>query len=150
MVSPFLIPADFKFQQQCRRRCTNKSSAWSLTALGSLWIATTNHVLRVTRDNLRNGQLTETDISEFGVADGLHGTEGVRRNRSVAEDPSGMIWFSLSSGLSVVDPGRLRRSSVPAIIHINADCGRWQSCRTRPKYSYPFRSAAHRVQLCRS
>lgn len=85
----------------------------------SLWIATTNHVLRVTRDNLLRGQLTETDVSEFGFADGLHGSEGVRRNRSVVEDQMGMIWFSLSSGLSVVDPGRLRRSSVPAIVHIN-------------------------------
>jgi ligand-binding sensor domain-containing protein/signal transduction histidine kinase len=87
---------------------------------GSLWIATTNHVLRVTRDNLRNDKLTETDVREFGVADGLHGSEGVRRNRSVTEDRSGMVWFSLSSGLSVVDPGKLRRSSVPAIIHITS------------------------------
>lgn len=87
---------------------------------GWLWIATSNHVLRVTRDKLRNGQITETDVHEFGVADGLHGSEGVRRNRSVTEDLSGMVWFSLSSGLSVVDPARLRRSSVPAIVHINA------------------------------
>ena len=87
---------------------------------GCLWIATTNRVLRVTRDNLRNGQLAETDVREFGVADGLQGSEGVRRNRSVAKDPSGMVWFSLSSGLSVVDPNRLRKSSAPAIVHINA------------------------------
>jgi len=87
---------------------------------GSLWIATTNHVLRVTRDNLRNNQLTETDVTVFSVADGLPGTEGVRRNRSVTRDPSGMIWFSLSSGLSVVDPSRVGRSSAPAIVHINS------------------------------
>ena len=87
---------------------------------GSLWIATTNHVLRVMRDNLRNGQPTETDVTEFGLADGLHGSEGVRRNRSVTHDPWGMIWFSLSSGLSVVDPSRLGRSSAPAIVHINS------------------------------
>ena len=87
---------------------------------GSLWLATANHVLRVKRDNLLNGQLTETDVSEFGAADGLHGSEGVRRNRSVTHDPAGMIWFSLSSGLSVVDPGRVGKSSAPAIVHINA------------------------------
>jgi len=86
----------------------------------SLWIATTNHVLRVARDNLLTGNLTTPDITEFGIADGLPGTEGVRRSRSVAEDHTGMIWFSLSSGLSVVDPGRLRRSSAPAIIHIKS------------------------------
>ena len=89
-------------------------------ARGSLWVATTNHVLRVPRDNLRNGQLSETDVTEFGVADGLNGSEGVRRNRSVSHDPSGMIWFSLSSGLSVVDPSSLGRSSTPAIVHVNA------------------------------
>jgi ligand-binding sensor domain-containing protein/signal transduction histidine kinase len=87
---------------------------------GALWIATTNHVLRVTRDNLRNNELTETDVREFGVVDGLPASEGVRRSRSVIEDRSGRVWFSLSSGLSVVDPGRLRRSSVPAIIHITS------------------------------
>jgi signal transduction histidine kinase/sugar lactone lactonase YvrE len=86
---------------------------------GSLWIATTNHVLRATRDSLLHRELTETDVSVYGLADGLHGSEGVRRNRSVAGDRMGMIWFSLNSGLSVVDPGRLRRSSVPAIVHIN-------------------------------
>jgi ligand-binding sensor domain-containing protein/signal transduction histidine kinase len=86
---------------------------------GALWIATTNHVLRVTRDNMWHGELAETDITEFGVADGLHGTEGVRRNRSVTQDSSGVIWFSLSSGLSVVDPSRQGRSSAPAIVHIN-------------------------------
>ena len=86
----------------------------------SLWIATTNHVLRVTGDNFRNGQLTGSDVTEFTVADGLRGTEGVRRNRSVARDRSGMIWFSLTSGLSVVDPARLARGSAPAIVHINA------------------------------
>ncbi len=88
-------------------------------ATGSLWISTTNHVLRVTRDGLLRGQLTETDVNEYGLADGLHGSEGVRRNRSVADSQMGMIWFSLNSGLSVVDPGRLRRSSAPAIVHIN-------------------------------
>ena len=87
---------------------------------GCLWIATTNRVLRVARDNLRNGQLADTDLREFGVADGINVSEGVRRNRSVAKDPSGMIWFSLSSGLSVIDPNSLRKSSVPAIVHINA------------------------------
>ncbi|MCM3870549.1 MAG: histidine kinase [Pyrinomonadaceae bacterium] len=86
---------------------------------GSLWIATANHVLRVTRANLRRGEFTDTDINEYGLADGLPGSEGVKRHRSVAVDSRGGIWFSLNRGLSVVDPSRLRRSSVPAIVHIN-------------------------------
>lgn len=86
----------------------------------SLWIATTNHVLRVPRDRLIAGNLTGADITEFGIADGLPGTEGVRRNRSIIKDQNGMIWFSLSTGLSVIDPARSRKSSVPAIIHIRS------------------------------
>jgi ligand-binding sensor domain-containing protein/signal transduction histidine kinase len=89
-------------------------------ATGALWITTTDHVLRVALDRLRSGQLTEADVSEFGVADGLPGSQGVRRNRSVTQDPSGMVWFSLSTGLSVVNPSALKRSSVPAIVHISA------------------------------
>jgi len=85
----------------------------------SLWIATTNHVLRVARENLLGGNLSATDVVEFGTADGLRGTEGIRRSRSVVTDRSGLIWFSLSSGLSVVDSRRLKRNSAPAIVHIN-------------------------------
>lgn len=88
-------------------------------ATGALWIATTDHVLRVALDKLRSGQLSDGDVSEFGVADGLPGSQGVRRNRSVTQDPSGMVWFSLSTGLSVVNPSALKRSSVPAIVHIS-------------------------------
>ena len=85
----------------------------------SLWIATSNHVLRVARENFLAGTLSATDVVEFGIADGLYGTEGVRRSRSVVEGQGGMIWFSLNTGLSVVDPGRLKQNSVPAIVHIN-------------------------------
>ena len=86
----------------------------------SLWIATTNHVLRVNRDNLRSGQLSDGDVTDFSVADGLLGTGGVRRNRSVMHDRSGRIWFSLNGGLSVVDLTRPVKSSVPPIVHINS------------------------------
>jgi signal transduction histidine kinase len=87
---------------------------------GSFWISTTTHVLRVTRDKLLQGQLTDEDLSEYGLADGLQGSEGVKRNRSITADQQGMIWFSLNGGISVADPSRLRRSSVPAIVHINS------------------------------
>lgn len=89
--------------------------------IGSLWIATANHVLRVTRANLVRGVVTDADVNEYGLADGLYGSEGVKRFRSVTIDSQGLIWFSLSRGLSVVDPSRLAsRRSVPAIVHINA------------------------------
>jgi ligand-binding sensor domain-containing protein/signal transduction histidine kinase len=86
---------------------------------GSLWIATAGHVLKVHRDSLLQGVLKEGDIREYGVADGLHGIEGVRRDRSVVMDRHGQIWFSLNRGISVVDPERVS-GSLPAIPHIEA------------------------------
>ncbi|HXB69385.1 MAG TPA: two-component regulator propeller domain-containing protein [Candidatus Acidoferrales bacterium] len=85
---------------------------------GSLWLATSNHVLRVNRERLLRGTLGEGDLREFGLADGLRGVEGVRRHRSVISDPSGRIWFSLNRGISVVDPARLTRNAAPAIVHV--------------------------------
>jgi signal transduction histidine kinase len=85
---------------------------------GSLWISTSNHVLRVKRDNLLRGALAEGDVRSYGVADGLRGLEGVKRHQSVVADSLGRIWLSLNRGISVVDPARLTGSSVPAIVHI--------------------------------
>ncbi|MBC8166045.1 MAG: hypothetical protein H7Y20_09245 [Bryobacteraceae bacterium] len=85
---------------------------------GSLWMATSNHVLRVKRDKLLRGALADGDIREYGVADGLHGVEGVKRHRSVVTDPLGRIWFSMNGGISVVDPARLTGSAAPAIVHM--------------------------------
>ncbi len=85
---------------------------------GWLWMATANHVLRVNRDRLVRGFLAEGDIREYGLADGLRGVEGVKRNRSVIADPTGRIWFSLNRGISVVDPARLTRNAAPAIARV--------------------------------
>ncbi len=91
---------------------------------GALWIETANHVLRVSRAALLSGKVTEGDVRQYGVAEGLHSTEGVKRHRSLVADSAGRIWFSLDRGLSVVDPGRLAGDFVPPIVHIqsiNAD-----------------------------
>jgi PAS domain S-box-containing protein len=87
---------------------------------GSLWIATSNRVLRVNRDKLLEGALNEDDVREYGVADGLRGSEAVRRHRAVAADPFGRIWFCMNRGISVVDPARLRPSSAPVIVHVQS------------------------------
>jgi ligand-binding sensor domain-containing protein/signal transduction histidine kinase len=85
---------------------------------GSLWMATSNQVLRVNRDKLLGGALSEGDVREYGLADGLRGVEGVKRHSSVSMDSSGRIWFSLNHGISVVDPARLKRNAAPAIAHV--------------------------------
>ncbi len=87
---------------------------------GRFWIATSDHVLRVPRDKLLSGVVKAVDVREYGQADGLESTEGVKRSRSVVSDSAGRIWFSLSSGLSVVNPSQINDNSVPALPHIEA------------------------------
>ncbi|MEP6904162.1 MAG: triple tyrosine motif-containing protein, partial [Actinomycetota bacterium] len=85
---------------------------------GFLWLATANHILRVSREKLLNGSAGEDDFREFGLPDGLESTEGVKRNRSVATDSAGRIWFSLGRGISMVDVNRLKTDSIPALVQI--------------------------------
>jgi PAS domain S-box-containing protein len=87
---------------------------------GWLWIATSDHVLRVPRDKLLGGVVKAVDVREYDQADGLGSTEGVKRSRSVVSDSAGRIWFSLSSGLSVVNPSQVNDNSAPALPHIEA------------------------------
>jgi PAS domain S-box-containing protein len=85
---------------------------------GEMWIASSDHVLRVPRDKLLRGEVKAADIREYDQADGLEGTDGVKRSRSVVSDSEGRIWFSLSSGLAVVNPSRTNADSVPALPHL--------------------------------
>jgi len=87
---------------------------------GRFWIATSDHVLRVPRDKLLSGVVKAVDAPEYDQADGLESTDGVKRSRSVVSDSAGRIWFSLRSGLSVVDPSQINDNSVPALPHIEA------------------------------
>jgi PAS domain S-box-containing protein len=85
---------------------------------GRLWIATADHVLRVSRDKLLSGVVKAIDVREYDQADGLESTEGVKRSRSVVSDSAGRIWFSLGSGVSVVNPSHINDNSAPALPHI--------------------------------
>jgi ligand-binding sensor domain-containing protein len=87
---------------------------------GWLWIATASKVLQVNRSSLVEDVIGDADVREYGLADGLASTEGVKRSRSVVSDSAGRIWFSLSSGLSVVNPSRVTDNSVPALPHIES------------------------------
>src|SRR6266851_2995399 len=87
---------------------------------GRLWIATSDHVLRVRRDKLLSGVVKAADVREYDQADGLESTEGVKRSQSVVSDSTGRIWFSRNSGLSVVNPSQITDNSVPALPHIEA------------------------------
>src|SRR5258707_7623797 len=87
---------------------------------GRFWIGTSDHVLRVPRDKLLSGVVKAVDVREYDQADGLESTEGVKRSQSVVSDSAGRIWFSLSRGLSIVNPSRITDDSVPAVPHIEA------------------------------
>jgi PAS domain S-box-containing protein len=86
--------------------------------IGNLWIATSNHILSVKRARLLSSSLTESDIREYGLDDGLVGNQGVKRFRSVFADGQGKIWFSTDRGLAAVDPIRADRESAPVIVQI--------------------------------
>ena len=107
---------------------------------GALWLETSNHVLQVNRRKLLSGSLADGDVREYGLADGLHGTEGVKRQRSVVADPQGRIWFSLNRGLSVVDPSRLSYNSVPPIVHIQSISADQASISVRGPVRIPART----------
>jgi ligand-binding sensor domain-containing protein/signal transduction histidine kinase len=87
---------------------------------GGLWITTSSRVVRVNRDKMLQGLLTDVDVREFGVADGLLGTEGIKRHRSLSLDARGRIWFSMRHGLSVVDPARAAAGAPPAVVHVQS------------------------------
>jgi ligand-binding sensor domain-containing protein/signal transduction histidine kinase len=87
---------------------------------GNLWIGTSNHVLRINRDKLFNGTTTDADVREYGPADGLQGSQVVKRHRSVVSDSRGRIWFSTSRGISYINPLRVSAISAPAIVHVES------------------------------
>ena len=86
---------------------------------GSLWIATSARVLRINRASLTNNQaLRDSDFRTFGRDNGLEGTEGVKRFRSVLADSQGNVWISTTHGLAVVNPHRLAANSLPPLLRV--------------------------------
>jgi ligand-binding sensor domain-containing protein len=90
---------------------------------GHLWVATANHILQLQRNSLIEDAVTEADVREYGMADGLSGTEGVQRYQSVVADSRGRVWFSTNGGLSSVDPSRAAATSVSVLVHIEGVAG---------------------------
>jgi len=88
---------------------------------GWLWLATSTRVLRAKRSSLTDkAALGSSDFRVYGRDDGLEGTEGVRRFRSVSKDSLGNVWFSTNHGLAVVNPSRSALNFNPALLHVEA------------------------------
>jgi signal transduction histidine kinase/sugar lactone lactonase YvrE len=87
--------------------------------LGGLWIAATNHVLRVDRDKLLRGTLGADDMREFGAADGLLEAEAIKRQRILTADSRGRVWLSTNGGLVMADPRRVTAAAMaPALVEV--------------------------------
>jgi ligand-binding sensor domain-containing protein/signal transduction histidine kinase len=110
--------------------------------LGSLWIATISHLVSLDRKQVLENA-TSVRLREYGPADGLPGTEAIRRNRSVVADSLGRIWFSLNQGLAAVDPARAFASTVPSLTHIESLSADGNSVRMDIPANLP--SATHRL-----
>jgi ligand-binding sensor domain-containing protein/signal transduction histidine kinase len=86
---------------------------------GSLWIATSARVLRANPASLINNlALNDSAFRMYGRDNGLQGTEGVKRFRSVVTDSRGNVWFSTTRGLSTVNPDRSDVNSLPPLLRV--------------------------------
>ena len=88
---------------------------------GWLWISTSRHILRVKRDSLLRDRVVDGDVREYGMADGLRGTEGRKGRQSVVVDRLGRVWISLNRGISSVNPARLARDGCASGTIVGAD-----------------------------
>jgi len=86
---------------------------------GWLWISTLDHVLRVKCSALLKQEFAEGDYREFGTADGLASTEGIKRADSIVLDNLGTLWFSLHQGISVLGPLAFAGPELPITIRID-------------------------------
>jgi signal transduction histidine kinase/streptogramin lyase len=109
---------------------------------GNLWVATDRNVVSVSRASLI-GQLNgSATVRQFGIADGLPSTRGIRRDHSVLKDPSGRIWFSVQGGLSVVNPS-LPSAAAPALVKVESVSVDGRALGSGPAVHYP--SSGRRV-----
>ena len=86
---------------------------------GGLWAATDRSVVEISRRRLLGQSDTQAAMREFGMADGLPSTRGIRRDHSVVKDPSGRIWLSLQGGVCVVNPSRTAVLA-PALVNVES------------------------------
>ena len=103
---------------------------------GNLWAATDRHVVSLSRASLLGQSKVPAAVREFGTADGLPSTRGIRRDHSVVKDASGRIWFSLQGGLCVVNPS-LPAALTPALVNVESATVDGRPLGTGPAARYP-------------
>ncbi len=103
---------------------------------GNLWAATDRHVVSISRASLLGRSKDPAAARQFGRADGLPSTRGIRRDHSVIKDSSGRIWFSLQGGLCVVNPSLLS-ALAPALVKVESVTVDGSPLGTEPAARYP-------------
>jgi signal transduction histidine kinase/ligand-binding sensor domain-containing protein len=86
---------------------------------GWLWIATSDHILRVRCSALLKQSYPDGDYREFGISDGLPSVEAVGRSPSVQLDNRGNIWFSLKQGISFLPATAFTDPAFPVTTRID-------------------------------
>ncbi len=88
---------------------------------GDLWLRGNSEVSRVTRSELSAflaGKLTALHPLRWGLEDGLLGSGTGGGQPSSLRFDDGTLWFASTRGLSIVDPSRLRLSSLAPPVQI--------------------------------
>jgi ligand-binding sensor domain-containing protein/signal transduction histidine kinase len=88
--------------------------------LGTLWFSTSDHVFSANRELLLRGTLSDTDVIAFGMRDGLPGTEGIVRSRSVVSDSRRRIWLSTGGGIAMTAAKASMLSLLPIAARIDS------------------------------
>ena len=86
---------------------------------GGLWASTDRNVAEISRASLLGKSNAGFAAREFGIADGLPSTRGIKRDHAAVNEPSGRIWFCLQDGVSVVNPSR-PGVLAPALVHVES------------------------------
>ena len=87
---------------------------------GSLWLNTNDRVLRVDPEPLLRCEVTEGQVREYGVSDGLLAVHPMKRHRTLIADSRGRVWLALDRGLSVADPAAPDAHARAALIHVES------------------------------
>ena len=114
----------------------------ALDRQGLLWLATSERILSVRRSTLLQLPPVAEDFRSYGIQDGLHSTEGVRRNRSVVADAAGNVWIATGRGLSVSSQS-VSRPGPPAIPQVEGVMSDGVSLPTTGEVRIP--AGAHRL-----
>jgi signal transduction histidine kinase/ligand-binding sensor domain-containing protein len=93
-------------------------------AVGHLWLAGDEGVSRVALEELNavaGGRAKRVNPVVYGPQEGLPGSSAARDAFPTSlRTPDGRLWFSLSRGIAIIDPARLRPNPVPPPVHIEA------------------------------